>query len=121
MNKKEIMRLIKELCFTQDYEILNGTHEYPKHIRLNGIGDVWPTTGTLKLNGDKVFYKKMAGLNKLASVLDKKINPDEVKKKMIDRISELENLLEAALNQITELTEYAESMDERLSLLELKV
>lgn len=110
MDKKERMKLCKELCYKVDYEILDGTHEYPKHIRLRGIGDIWATTGTLKLNGDKNFYKGSKGVCKLAEVLDKKHVTLHVKKGMRQDIDELKACFEALNNQVQHLTECLESM-----------
>lgn len=116
MDKKERMKLCKELCYKADYEILDGTHEYPKHIRLNGIGDIWPTTGTLKLNGSKAWFKKDRGVYKLAEILEKSI-PKNVKPKLAVRMEHLESQLDAMFNQVKELTECMESVMHDIELL----
>ena len=93
MDKKERMALCKELCYKVDYTILGGDHEYPKHIRLNGIGDIWPTTGTLKLNGNKNFYKGAKGVFKLAETLGEKDTILHVKKGMRKEIDHLKKVI----------------------------
>lgn len=111
------MSICKELCYKADYEILDGTHEYPKHIRLNGIGDIWPTTGTLKLNGSKAWFKKAKGVYKLADILgsgDKILN---VKKGMRTEINDLKNYFEALNEQVKHLTECMEAIQHDIELL----
>lgn len=117
MDKKERMKLCKELCYKADYEILNGTHEYPKHIRLIGIGDIWPTTGTLKVNGDKNFYKGTKGVFKLAELLGKKDTILHVKKGMRKEINDLKVYFEALNEQMKNLTDCMETMMHDIELL----
>lgn len=110
MDKKERMKIIKELCYKADYELLDGTHEYPKHIRLNGIGDIWPTTGTLKLNGKGGFFKGSKGAYKLAEVLGKQSTVLNVKKGMRQEINDIKKLFEAMNEQVIHLTECLEDI-----------
>lgn len=117
MDKKERMKICKELCYEADYDILDGTHDYPKHIRLNGIGDIWPTTGTLKLNGNKNWFKGSKGVYKLAEVLGKKDNVLHVKKGMRQDINELKSYFEGINEQVKHLTECMESIQHDIELL----
>jgi hypothetical protein len=119
MNKKEVMKVCKELCYKASYEILSGTHEYPTHIRLDGIGDIWPTTGTLKLNGQKNFFKSSKGVYKLAEILESKTEILHVKKGMRVEINDLKSYFEAMSEQIKHLTECLESVQYDLETLKL--
>ena len=110
MNKQERMKIVKDLAFTQDYTILDGTHEYPKHIRLDGICDIWPTTGTLKINGKSGFLKGDKGVNKFAEILNKKISPEAVKSSMRKEIDTLKQTVKSMDLQIKHLTECMEDM-----------
>lgn len=117
MDKEERIRLCKELCYKADYEILNGTHEYPKHIRLNGVGDIWPTTGTLKLNGSKDFYKGSKGVYKLAEVLGNKDAVLNVKKGMRQEINDLKSYVKYLNEQVKHLTGCVESIQYDIEIL----
>ena len=119
MNKKEIMKICKELCYKSSYEILNGSHEHPTHIRLDGIGDIWPTTGTLKLNGQKSFFKGAKGVYKLAEILESKTEILHVKKGMRAEINDLKAYIEAMNEQIKHLTEFLESVQYDIETLKL--
>ena len=110
MNKQERMKIVKDLAFTQDYTILDGTHEYPKHIRINGICDIWPTTGTLKINGNKGFFKGSKGVYKFAEILDKKLAVLDVKKGMREEINELKQIIKSMDIQLNHLTECMEDI-----------
>ena len=99
--KRSDRRLIKELCYSTNYEILSGTTEKPIHIRLNDFGvDVWATTGTLKDNKG-VFHRGGHGLVFLGELLGRKI--EYAKTKMNTRIEHLES-------QVSHLTECMEDM-----------
>lgn len=121
MNKQEIMQVCKELCYKADYEILDGTHEYPKHIRLIGIGDIWPTTGTLKLNGNKSWFKKSKGVYKLAELLGCKDKILNVKKGMRQEINDLKAYFEALNEQVKHLTECMESIQYDIEMMNPKI
>jgi len=117
MNKKDIMRICKELCYAADYKILDGTVERPKHIRLKGIGDIWPTTGTLKLNGKNGFYKKESGVYKLGEILKGGDKVLGVKKRMRQEIDDLKSYFEALNEQVKHLTECMEAIQHDIELL----
>ncbi len=115
MKKTERLRLIKEMCYRVDYQLLSGTHERPTHIRIDDIGDVWPTTGTLKLNNTKGYIKGDRGMYKLAEVLDV-IMPEAVAKtKVSDRCMILENEVKSLKEEIKHLTQCMEDQQEQLN------
>jgi hypothetical protein len=102
MNKKEKLNLIKELAYKKDYEILAGTHEFPSHIRINDICDIW-SNGTLKIHGKHGFIKGDKGLNRFAQLMGDEKTPDSIKKSMraeIDSLKQIVEKQEAAISNL---------------------
>jgi len=107
---KEANKIIKELCYSTGYQILDGTHERPKHIRLLDLDlDVWPTTGTVSNRKGK-YYKGERGLNYLAELLGRKV--ENKKASMTNRIDELER-------QVVDLIEVVEDLQFTIEILRL--
>lgn len=110
MNKQERMKLIRDLIKNEKYQILSGDEQFPTHIRIHDICDVWPTTGTIKLHGKNQFYKASKGVYKLAQLLNKTDKALNVKKGMRDEINHLKTLFESMNEQVKHLTECVEDM-----------
>jgi len=98
-NKEDVvMTILKGI----DFEVLDHDEGNARHIRIDHGGrkiEVWPSTGTVKFNGD--FYKKQTGIQWLRLNFQKRRTSD---KKRIDnlesRVLELEEQLIEALHLI---------------------
>lgn len=104
MNKKQlsenVIKAIKDSGKT--YEILDGSPELPKHIRIAGWGDIWPSTSTFR-HGEKWYRKDYKKLCKMLSVEPSIIPKTESQKRLEileenycfleDRVRKLESLM----------------------------
>ncbi len=120
MNKKEKLNLIKKLAYKKDYEILAGTHEFPSHIRINDICDIW-SNGTLKIHGKHGFIKGDKGLNRFAQLMGDAKTPDSIKKSMRAEIDSLKHLNIKQGEKIKGLNVALHNVYERLEELEFLV
>lgn len=110
MNKKEKLNLIKKLAYKKDYEILAGTHEFPSHIRINNICDIW-SNGTLKIHGKHGFIKGDKGLNRFAQLMGDAKTPDSIKKSMRAEIDSLKQIVEKQEAAISNLFDRLEEVE----------
>ena len=105
LNPIDIIRKI-EMCGFQ-FDILNETNGEIAHIRVNGFGDVWPSTGTFRRG--RTWYKRKPGL--LIKMLEeaseqkpRKITGKRASKvdlqKTVDEVTERLTLLEDELDQL---------------------
>lgn len=108
MEKTEIKVLCKRLLNGVNYEILDGAMPTPKHIRIAGMCDVWPQTGTIKVNGSKYFIKGELGLKKLAELLGDPIK--QIKDSQSERITTLERQVKKLLADNEYLSECVEEL-----------
>lgn len=89
MNKKQlaenVMKAVKDSNLS--YKILDGDEEKPKHIRIDGWGDVWPSTATFRHAG-KWTRKNYSELCKKLSVVPAKSKRTETAER-IERLEEI--------------------------------
>lgn len=87
----EVIKALKENDY--NWETLDSNNGILIHIRVNGIGDIWPTSGTYRIGGR--FYKKdFKGLiqritGKLPIKPEKK-NNDQIINELLKRVEDLE-------------------------------
>lgn len=95
MNKREKAKYILKLVGDRglSYEVLSKSGSTPNHIRVNGFGDIWPSTATHMINGK--WYKK--DLSHLIQALGGEAQSSKKSKAMvlieqlISRVEELES------------------------------
>ena len=104
MQKVEKLRMIMTAVkgSGRNYEILDGSDHAPKHIRVKGWGDIWPSTGTYK-KGKKFVRKNIPQL--ITSLGSDYIEPK--KKVRID--------IEAVLKRLAALEEYVSHLEHKIN------
>lgn len=104
MNKKQlaenVIKAVKESG--KLYQVLDGDLDKPKHIRIDGWGDIWPSTSTFR-HGNKWYRKDYKKLCQMLSVEPAKTPKSETQKRMElleenycyleDRVQQLEAML----------------------------
>lgn len=107
MDKKQIKTLIKNIAYSQDYEILSGTHEHPEHIRIKGKCDIW-SNGTFKSHTSDKYIKGSKGIEALAKLFN--VN---VKDKMNAKIEKQNESINRAFDMIGTLQNEVEQLREQ--------
>ena len=103
MNKQEKIALVMNAVtkFGRPYTILDGNYKSAKHIRIEGWGDIWPTTGTFKKG--KKFTRKNIPL------LLKELGSDYTPKQKKPKVD-----IQALAKRLTELEEYVAHLEYRI-------
>lgn len=99
---KEILNLIHK--HKPNYQILDGDESEPRHVRIDGFGDIWPATGTYRI-GKQIHKNDTKGL--IRAITGNKSYIEFGKPTISQRVQELE--------------EYCAWLENRLSVLEAKL
>lgn len=108
-NHDRIMSLIEKMGI--EYAVLNkGDKGLKNHIRIDDLGDIWPTSGTMHCPKSKVWIKK--DVEAVTQLLMSLASPDmeldrPERKSKDDRITELEN-------QVSKLLDYNDRLEEEV-------
>ncbi len=120
MNKQERLKLIKEMAYKRNHEILSGTHDDPTHIRIDELCDIW-SNGTLKIHGKKGFIKGEKGFQRFAQLMNDGVTPESIKLSMRQEIDNLKHLNIKQGEKIKGLNVALHNVYERLEELEFLV
>lgn len=103
MNKKQLAeKVIKAVRASgKVYTILDGDETKPRHIRIDGWGDVWPSTSTFR-HGKKWYRRNYKQLCALLSV-----SPEESTKRRNKSNTEIET-------RIKDLEEYCAFLEQEI-------
>ena len=93
----EILKAIKSKY--PEFKILDGDELSPKHIRVEGFGDVWPATGTYRI-GKEYFRNNPKAL---LIALGQEHKPAGGKPSLSQRVQELEEYCAWLENRLSEL------------------